>query len=253
MRGINTARVMECLLLVAGLVLMDYYVWQKAATDVYQTYESWAFDRELAGGTVSPRDFVAWELRLAHSAEPTNAAGRALTENPAAVPAPETSAPRQLADDELIGRLEIPRVGVRGIVREGTDTGTLERAVGHVPSTSLPWQGGNVAIAAHRDSFFRGLSRIRQNDLIVFDTLKGRFEYQVESTRIVSPKNVSVLAASPDPELTLITCYPFYYVGSAPERFIVRARRIDRPSEMVTATEAELHSAPRHSRKKRAI
>jgi len=249
MKQISVARFLECLLLIVGLVLVDYYIWQKAATSVYQGYESWAFDRELQGEAPSVRDFVLAEL---HLNSPT-VNGRAADENPAMLQSPAAPRPRQLADNELIGRLEIPRVGVSGIVREGTDASTLERAVGHIASTPLPWQAGNVAVAAHRDSFFRGLSRIRQNDLITFDTLQGHFEYQVESTRIVSPKNVSVLAASSDPELTLITCYPFYYVGSAPERFVVLARRIESATDVPAAAQAALRAQPQRPRKKRAI
>ena len=248
MKNLNVARLLEHLLLITGLVLVDYYIWQNAATNLYQGYESWAFDREVSGQPVSVRDFVLAELRL------NPAPSRPASENPAALALAPNPAPRQLDDNELIGRLEIPRVGVRGIVREGTDAAILERAVGHLPSTPLPWQGGNVAIAAHRDSFFRGLSKIRPNDLITFDTLKGRYEYRVESTKIVSPENVSVLAPSTAPELTLITCYPFYYVGSAPERFIVRAKRVDAEPESTFAAEAaSLHAPPPHGHRRSAI
>jgi sortase A len=245
----GVARFVESVLLIVGLLLVDYYIWQKTATSLYQGYESWAFDRELQGQAPSIRGFVFAELHL----NDATLKERAPDENPAILQAPAAPAQHQLADNELIGRLEIPRVGVSGIVREGTDSSTLERAVGHIASTPLPWQAGNVAVAAHRDSFFRGLSRIRQNDLITFDTLQGHFEYQVESTRIVSPKNVSVLAASSDPELTLITCYPFYYVGSAPERFVVLARRIGAATDVPAAAQAALRAQPQHTRKKRAI
>ena len=247
MKNLNVARLLETLLLFTGLVLVDYYIWQNASTNLYQDYENWAFDREAGGQTVSVRDFIISELRLAP------APLRAANENPAALEIPPAPAPRQLEDNELIGRLEIPRVGVRGIVREGTDAATLERAVGHIPSTPLPWQSGNVAIAAHRDSFFRGLSKIRANDLITFDTLKGRYQYRVESTKIVSPDNVSVLAPSSDAELTLITCYPFYYVGSAPQRFIVHARRVDAAPDSTLTTEAALQTRPSRAHRKPAI
>ena len=126
----------------------------------------------------------------------------------------------------MIGRVRIPRLGIAAVVREGTGSDILARSVGHVPFTALPGEPGNVAIAAHRDTLFRGLGQIRPDDVIDFSTLKGQYRYRVESTRVVSPKNVSVLEPTHDRELTLITCYPFHYIGSAPNRFIVRAKQI---------------------------
>jgi sortase A len=136
--------------------------------------------------------------------------------------------PRQpLEVGSLVGRIEIPRIGVSAIVLEGVDSTTLRRGVGHIPETPLPGSGGNVGLAAHRDSFFRGLKDIRKNDIIQVRTLEGNFRYRVESTRIVLPEDTEVLDDGPVPSLTLVTCYPFYYVGSAPKRFIVHAQRIE--------------------------
>jgi LPXTG-site transpeptidase (sortase) family protein len=127
----------------------------------------------------------------------------------------------------LVGRIEIPRIGVSAVVLEGADDTTLRRGVGHIPETSLPGTGlGNVGLAAHRDSFFRGLKDIRKNDIIRVQTLDGTFRYRVEWTQIVMPEDTQVLSGNGVPELTLVTCYPFYYIGSAPKRFIVRAREI---------------------------
>jgi sortase A len=109
---------------------------------------------------------------------------------------------------------------------EGTDTTTLRRAVGHITATGLPGQPGNVGIAGHRDSFFRPLKHVLQRDVITFTTLSGEYRYRVVSTRVVSPSDVTVLDPSGTEVLTLVTCYPFYFVGSAPDRFIVRAERI---------------------------
>ena len=135
------------------------------------------------------------------------------------LPAPE--------DGELVGRLTIPRLDVTAIVLEGVDKKTLRRGAGHIPATALPGQDeGNVGIAGHRDSFFRGLKDIREDDTIELTTLDGTFRYQVEWTKIVQPADVSVLEPTDEPALTLVTCYPFYFVGSAPQRFIVRAHRI---------------------------
>ncbi len=109
---------------------------------------------------------------------------------------------------------------------EGVDTLTLRRAAGHIPGTALPGQPGNVGIAGHRDRFFRPLRNIRRNDIITLTTLLGEYRYRVVSTKIVSPSDVGVLDPSVNEILTLVTCYPFYFVGSAPSRFIVRAERV---------------------------
>jgi len=126
----------------------------------------------------------------------------------------------------LIGRLEIPRLGLSAILIEGDDSKTLRRAVGHIPGTPLPGHSGNTALTGHRDTFFRPLRNIRENDIIVVTTLEGEYRYRVVSTRVVSPDNVAVLKAGVGEILTLVTCYPFYFVGAAPDRFIVRAERI---------------------------
>ncbi len=135
-----------------------------------------------------------------------------------------------LEEGALIGRIEIPSVGVSAIVLHGVDDKTLRRGVGHIPGTPLPAHGGNFGLAGHRDSFFRALKDIRQNDTIELTTLDGTFEYKVEWTKLVTPKDTFVLADEGTPALTLVTCYPFYYVGSAPKRFIVRAHRLDGPA-----------------------
>jgi sortase A len=124
----------------------------------------------------------------------------------------------------LIGRLEIPRLEFSVMVLEGDDHSTLARAVGHVPGTAFPWQPGNVVMAGHRDTFFRPLENLRSGDEIRMTTARGTFDYRVTSTEIVEPNDVSVLAPSANPSLTLVTCYPFVYVGPAPQRFIIHAQ-----------------------------
>ncbi len=128
-------------------------------------------------------------------------------------------------EGSLVGRIAIPRLDVSTIVLEGVDATTLRRGAGHIPETSLPGDRGNVGIAAHRDSFFRALKDIRKDDVIRLETLEGTFQYRVDWTRIVTPEDTEVLDDTGAPALTLVTCYPFYYVGSAPKRFIVRAVR----------------------------
>jgi sortase A len=135
------------------------------------------------------------------------------------------SSPPQ-ASTGLIGRMEIPRLSLSVIVMEGTTTTTLRHAAGHIEGTALPGQPGNVGISGHRDTFFRPLRHIEPNDLITLTTLAGEFRYRVLSSQVVPPDDVAVLDPSPTEILTLVTCYPFYFVGPAPSRFIVRAARI---------------------------
>jgi sortase A len=141
-------------------------------------------------------------------------------------PAQLTPGPPAIAASGLIGRIEIPRLQLSAIVIEGDDSKTLRRAVGHIVGSPLPGQGGNVALTGHRDTFFRPLRNIRRYDSIVVTTLQGEYHYRVVSTRVVSPREVAVLDPSGDERLTLVTCYPFYFVGSAPDRFIVDAERV---------------------------
>jgi sortase A len=131
-----------------------------------------------------------------------------------------------IGPDGLIGRMEVPRLSLSVIVVEGTGKATLRRAAGHIVGTGLPGQPGNVGIAAHRDTFFRPLKNIQRDDIITITTLRGEYRYRVVSTKIVRPEDVGVLYPDGTEILTLVTCYPFYFVGSAPNRFIVRAERI---------------------------
>jgi sortase A len=126
----------------------------------------------------------------------------------------------------LLGRIEISTIGLTAMILEGTDARTLRRAVGHIPGTPLPGQPGNVAITGHRDTFFRPLRNIRKDDEIRLTTLSGSYRYWVDSIKVVKPEDTKVLDNSNDAILTLVTCYPFYFVGPAPMRFIVRAHRI---------------------------
>jgi sortase A len=119
--------------------------------------------------------------------------------------------------------IRIPKIHLEAPVLPGTDDGTLDRAVGHIEDTAKPGTDGNSGLAGHRDGFFRGLKDIVAGDVIELDTLQGTDSYRVERTWVVDPEDVSVLDPTSTRALTLVTCYPFYYVGSAPRRFIVRA------------------------------
>jgi sortase A len=122
-----------------------------------------------------------------------------------------------------IGRIEIPRVGVSAIVEEGDSDATLSESVGHLTGTALPGQSGNMALAAHRDTYFRDLEDVRAGDEIYFTTARAIYKYRVTNRDVVDPSDVAVLAPSSDSRLTLITCYPFHFVGPAPKRFVVVA------------------------------
>ncbi|HET7452507.1 MAG TPA: class D sortase [Thermoanaerobaculia bacterium] len=134
---------------------------------------------------------------------------------------------RAAVPEVVAGTIEIPRLGVSGEIREGADDDTLSVAVGHVPGTALPGATGNVALAAHRYGYFKGLRHVRNGDEITVTTSGGAFHYAVDSIEVVEITDVAVLCPTVEPTLTLITCYPFDYIGHAPQRLIVRAHRID--------------------------
>jgi sortase A len=119
--------------------------------------------------------------------------------------------------------LRIPRLHLEVPVLEGTDEFTLNRGLGRIPGTSRPGEGGNIGIAGHRDGFFRSLKDINTGDLIELTTAFGTEVYTVDRVRITRPADVSVLKPKMKPSLTLVTCYPFYFVGPAPKRYIVEA------------------------------
>lgn len=169
------------------------------------TVQTWRYQR-------AAKAKVAQMVSAQHPAE--------LVEAPPAVSRPLTAG-------ELIGRVDIPRLKLSAAVAEGDDKKTLGKAVGHLPETPLPWhRKGNVAFAAHRDGLFRPLERIRLNDDVRVVTPRGEYHYRVTRTHIVDPDDVWVLAQTQTPTITLITCYPFSFVGNAPQRFVVQAELI---------------------------
>jgi sortase A len=132
--------------------------------------------------------------------------------------------------------LRIPRIHVEVPVFEGTAEVTLNRGVGHIDETAAPGTNGNSGIAGHRDGFFRGLKDVDLGDAIELETLQGKQIYRIERTWIVNPEDVSVLDPTSVQSITLVTCYPLYFVGSAPERYIVRAVRTERPDSFLALT-----------------
>src|SRR4051812_599894 len=124
-----------------------------------------------------------------------------------------SSARKRPAPHAVVGRIELRRLQLTAVAREGVDTRTLRGAVGHVPGTALPGETGNAAFAAHRDTFFRPLKGVRVGDEVTITAPRGVYRYIVTSTRIVEPSEISVLDPSAGKTLTLVTCYPFDYVG----------------------------------------
>lgn len=186
--------VIERLLLLVALAALGYTAGSMGVAALYQDYESRQLDEVLRG------------VR----------------------PAPAASAPAVAR--RVLGRLEIPRLGVSTIVREGEDARTLQLAIGHIAGTALPGAAGNMGLAGHRDTFFRRLREITPGDVIRLVAVEGIYTYVVEATQIVDPDDVWVLDPTPEPSLTLVTCYPFTYLGDAPERFIVKAKLVPSPA-----------------------
>ena len=217
----------EWLFLLFGLAAIDLFIWLNTSSMVYEAYEDWAFDQDLRGLAPSPTRFTGEEIRLLFGRERIAAEPPSW---PARVP-PQRGPSQQASPMEAnppghsatIGRLEIPNLHLAVMVQEGADAGTLRRAVGHIPGTALPGRRGNVGLAGHRDTFFRRLREIHVNDAIELRTKNCTYRYLVESVEIVGPRDVHVLASTGSESLTLVTCYPFYYVGSAPKRFVVHA------------------------------
>jgi LPXTG-site transpeptidase (sortase) family protein len=233
----------ERTLLVLGLIGVGAWASSNAIPAFWQNWDNWKFNQELHG---QPANLTAYLSEKQHQATDAFASWMGFiiareksnlssTPSPASVPLP---------DDALIGRLSIPRLHLQTTVREGTGNDILALAVGHMRGTAIPGQTGNVAVAGHRDTLFSGLAAIRDGDLIQFETLHGLYEYQVSSTEVVSPQNVGVVKAGAYPELTLITCYPFDYIGPAPDRFIVKARQISSAPQQ-RLLEASVQPAPR--------
>ncbi len=138
----------------------------------------------------------------------------------------DVALPSSAPADGVIGELDIPRLHLTAPIKAGDDDSVLDYSVGYLPDTPLPWMPGNSALAAHRDRLFRPLEHIRQGDTIRLTTTHGDLTYRVVNTLIVNPTDVWVLNPIPKVNLTLITCYPFYFVGHAPRRFIVQAEKL---------------------------
>lgn len=139
-----------------------------------------------------------------------------------------THQPAVLREGDVIGEILVPRLGLDAMVVQGDSASNLKKAVAHISNSALPGEWGNVTLAGHRDTFFRPLRDIRSGDEIRFKTSGGAFEYRVQSIEIVGPRDTRVLEPFSGRDLTLITCFPFSFVGRSPARFVVRAREVAR-------------------------
>jgi sortase A len=226
---------LERTLILVGVLCLGVYGFAWLDARLFQYREGRILDEALAHRAErkapSAAETDSLESFRRHAAERNAAASlQSKEEGPSSLALPFVdSGGAEVADEgQLVGRIEVPRVGVSTLVLEGVGGKTLRRGAGHIPETAFPIDmAGNVGIAGHRDTVFRGLKDIRKGDVVRVTTIDGMFRYKVDWTRIVTPKDTEVLAPSEQPVLTLVTCYPFYYVGSAPKRFIVRAHRID--------------------------
>ena len=197
MRESSTSRVarwFEICFWAMGCLALGYcaFLWGRAQYD--QAEGKWALEHILPG-------------------DPTTVAG-------------STRRPPDSAEGSLVGRIDIPRLDLSVVVFEGTSDDTLARGVGHLRGSAGPGERGNLVLAGHRDTFFRDLRYIQQGDEVNILGPKGEFEYQVDSVTIVEPDQTEVLKPGDGSTLTLITCYPFRYIGNAPQRFIVRATKV---------------------------
>lgn len=253
MAASRVLRQVEIALFVIGLSLLGVALGATAQRKNFQAEQEEAFERVMAASQMAQAE-TAPDSVLSPS-ETAEAVGE--TSNPvtpvkpedsiepsdkeAAVPAvpespvvedvskkasPLVASPADALDPDLLGRLVIPRLNFSAFVLEGEDESTLERAVGFLPGTARPGEGGNTGLAAHRDTFFRPLEGVQVDDRIRLEIPPHTYEYRVDSLRVVEPSEVSVLDFTGTEELTLVTCYPFRYIGPAPNRFIVKATRV---------------------------
>jgi sortase A len=202
----RTRSVLRLIFLVIGIVCLGTYCESYLYRAAYQVYESWRFDHDQ---TMPPQ-----------TAPPAKRAAL-----PVVLPDPDRGVTRSpiVGTGWIVGRISIPRLKISAMVEEGVDETTLSRAVGHIPGTALPGELGNIGIAGHRDTFFQKLKDLKPHDKIEFTTHSGRYHYTVDSLTVVDPSDVGVLESKGRKILTIVTCFPFHYVGNAPRRFIVHA------------------------------
>ena len=197
-----------------AILTLGYCGYVLVETKLFQVYQSWRFQQAV------------------QSSQPLASIAALPPATVEASPAPAQSSVVSSREGAALGRIEVSRIGLSAMIMEGIDSKTLRRAVGHFPGTELPGKQGNFVIAGHRDTFFRPLRKIQLGDEIMLTTLHESYRYRVVSTRVTQPEDTSALDNFDDDSImTLVTCYPFEFVGHAPQRFIVRAHRIPDPAK----------------------
>jgi len=225
--GAALAATLEKALWTFSLACLALVVWMKADAWQFQRKASAQWDRVVAA-------------RAAAAPRVDLSTGQPRTLEPGLDPSPVAEQSTGfLQAGAPIGRLSIPRLNLAVVVAEGLSTEVLQRAVGHLAGSTRPGGDGNVVLAGHRDTFFRPLEWIRTGDRIDLDDGVRNRAYVVEWTEVVTPDRIDVTGPTSEAALTLITCYPFRYIGSAPERFVVRARLSEgKPGEEIGRSRA---------------
>jgi sortase A len=231
------------LLFLMGCLALGYYAYDILDAHFFQDDQSRQFDQAVrdaharnASALVnqSPADQLHAEALAELKA---HASKTSSSRSPDIPNVDESSGANELTDrasekqtardgDIALGRIQIASIGLTAMIQEGTGTRTLQRGVGHITGTASVGDSGNVGLAAHRDTFFRKLQDIHKGDEITLTTLSGTYVYRVDLISVVEPRDSAVLRNSRDNILTLVTCYPFAFIGPAPKRYIVRARQV---------------------------
>ena len=211
-----STRFVERNLRITGTVFFCIYVFCTVSASLLSRVSVWAFrerqeQRSQVAAAINPIPAVAGVDFALWSAKRIDAYKDALA----------------LKFQPPLAILSIPKIGLEVPVFNGTDDLTLNRGAGRIAGTVGPGENGNMGVAAHRDGFFRKLKDVHVGDTIELAASRGSYKYTVENIEIVDPANVSVLRSQPQSSLTLVTCYPFYFVGSAPQRYIVHASLVD--------------------------
>jgi sortase A len=239
--GQNVSKWAGSALFVTGLMLLAIYgafrfeshLGSQAALDSFATLESSAtspVEKGLKDNAKPETDFSLWDRDRLRSYKESLA-------DPPGAP---------------MGVLKIPKIDLVAPLLDGTDDLTLNHAVGRIAGTARPGEKGNIGIAGHRDGFFRGLKEVKAGDAIELKTLKGTENYVVDEVRIVTPDNVAVLQPRQVPSLTLVTCYPFYFIGSAPKRYVVMASLTHEtssgPGKSIAGSETQPSNTPKEAK-----
>lgn len=207
LRSLLRRRFISLILIIVGLALLGY-----VGSEYWGMYRS---QKNLE---------AEWE----HQAAVLNASSNA------------AASQEKILPEQMLTRLVVPKIGVDSIVVEGASRKALSEGPGHMKETAQPGEIGNAVITGHRDTFFRHIYELTKGDQIQVQRNGRHFTYEVTGRKIVLPQDVSVIKPTNDPQLTLITCYPTYYIGPAPKRLVVFSKLIESDGQPVNQT-AQAH------------